>query len=606
MAADLDGDCNLDLASANFDGDDLTVFFQTAAGSFDPIPLVLGGSPTTEGPFFLAAADLDGDGDLDLASANFEGHDLTIFFQDGPRSFDPSPLVLGDSMTTVNPYSVAAADLDGDGDQDLVSTNVGSHDLTVFFQSGPRSFDPSPLVLGGLPTTIAPVSVVATDFDGDGDQDLASANFDGHDLTVFFQSSPGDFAPSPLVLGGDSTINAPAALLVADLDGDGGQDLVSADEGGDDLRVFLQHSLVSFAPSPLLLGGSLTTEGLAALSAADLDGDGDLDLASANQFSDNLALFFQGSPGSFDPSPRVVGGLPATDGPRSVAAADLDGDGDQDLVSANFGKDDLTIFLQSEPATFESSPIVLGDTPTREGPVSVAATDLDGDLDLVAANSDGDDLTVFFQDGPGDYEPPFDLGDPTTTKGPACVTAADLDVDGDRDLVSANFDGDDLTVFFQEGPRSFAPLVLGGSLTTKGPRSVAAADLDVDGDPDLVSANSEGDDLTVFFQEGPRSFAPLALGGSPTTKGPRSVAAADLDGDGDLDLVAANLVGQDLTVFLQRWPRSFAPNPLVLGDSSTTGAPLFVAAPDLDGDGDLDLAAADQLEGNLVLFWGGR
>jgi hypothetical protein len=81
---------------------------------------------------------------------------------------------------------VTAADLDGDGDQDIVSANEFSGNLTAFFQLSPGSFADAPLTLGGATTTTEPTSIATADLDGDGDQDLVSANSGGHNLTVFF------------------------------------------------------------------------------------------------------------------------------------------------------------------------------------------------------------------------------------------------------------------------------------------------------------------------------------------------------------------------------------------------------------------------------------
>ncbi len=255
-------------------------------------------------------------------------------------SLDMEPLVLGSFSITDFPVSVAAADLDCDGDHDLVSANQVGGNLTIFFQSSPGSFDPSPLALGGPSSTSAPNSVAAADLDGDGDQDLVSANQLGSNLTIFFQTSPGSFDQSSLALGSPSTTNGPFSVAADDLDRDGGLDLVSANFFRSNLKVFFQSSLGGFDPGPRLP----TTNKPSFVVAADLDVDGDQDLVSANYNGNNLNAFFQSSPGSFDPSPLALGGRSTTFVPISVAAADLDADGDQDLVSANHDGDNLTVF----------------------------------------------------------------------------------------------------------------------------------------------------------------------------------------------------------------------------------------------------------------------
>src|SRR5262249_22327212 len=158
------------------------------------------------------------------------------------------------------------------------------------------------------------------------------ANELGNNLTVFFQGSPGRFRRTPFTLGGPGATDAPVSVAAADLDGDGDQDLVSANRiPSNNLTFFLQLSPGTFSPDPLTLGDLGTTREPRAVAGADLDGDGDLDLVSANQTGNNLTVFFQ-LPGGTFAAPLTLGGFATTSGPHAVAAADLDGDGDLDLV----------------------------------------------------------------------------------------------------------------------------------------------------------------------------------------------------------------------------------------------------------------------------------
>jgi hypothetical protein len=123
-AGDLDGDGDIDLARSTSGPGSSAIFLQEAPGLFRGMPVPLGG-------FDISAADLDADGDLDLASANLANNQLMLLLQEAPGIYSSTPLLLGNTKITPEPDSVAAADLDGDGEVDLVSTNENS--LTVFF-----------------------------------------------------------------------------------------------------------------------------------------------------------------------------------------------------------------------------------------------------------------------------------------------------------------------------------------------------------------------------------------------------------------------------------------------------------------------------------------
>jgi hypothetical protein len=437
------------------------------------------------------------------------------------------------------------------------------------------------------------------DIDADGDLDLIrTAGLSGW-VVVLPQLLPGRFAEAPFVLGDRGNTGDARAVAIVDLDGNGDLDLVRSGNGG--LSVHLQPF---HGPSgAAVVVGRGTQSRPRSVAAGDLDGDGDLDLVSANEFGHNLTAFLQGNPGSFGTDPLVIGGIESTPFVRSVAAVDLDGDGDLDLASMT-ESGGLVVFDQTAPQSFADVPLIIETGPGLSA--EVADLDGDGDQDLVATTDAG--LQVFSQLSPGSFAVPSSvLGH--SAGWPGRVAAADLDADGDLDLVTQNDEFDHLTVSFQDSPGNFGavPLILGGAGMV-GPLSVGAGDLDGDGDLDLASANGESGNLTVFFQSSPGSFAtlPLVVGGPGTTVLPFSLALSDLDGDGDQDLVSANVGSNDLTVFLQLAPGTFGTTPLALGLPDTTVVPVWVVAADLDGDGDQDLASANQDGNSLALFFGGR
>ena len=610
---DFDSDGDLDLVSANDGSGTVTALLQRSAGQFDPVPLDLGGYSGG-----VAAADLDSDGAFDLVSLR---GNLTTFFQRSPGTFIPH-------LIGTETFVVAPADLDSDGDCDLVT--AGADSLAISWQRSPGGFDSQALVLGGFPITELPLSVACADLDSDSDLDIVSANVISRNLTAFFQRSAGIFDPEPLDLLGASTSLVWFFVAVADLDSDGSTDLVyPTNFGSHNLNVQLQHSPGTFDPTPLVLGGFPPSDRPSCIAATDLDSDGQIDLVSTNLgdtrsgSGNNLTIFWHSQPGSFNSTPLVLGGPDVTDGPLSVAAADLDADGDLDLVSANEGGDDLTVFSQMSPGTFEQIPLGLGDPLTTDGPVSVIAADLDSDgaLDVVSANRGNHELAIFFQGFSSAFEMDSIVLD--GPGGPDSVAAADFDLDGDLDLVSTS--NDNLVVVFQNGQRAWSPvpLVLGAPGIMRGPTSVAAADLDADGNLDLVSTNTSGTfangNVTVFFQDATGSFAsrPLEIT-DIAIAGPRSVVAADFDLDGQLDLASANSGffggNEGLVIFFQSAPRRFRPNPVRLRTAATSRLPVSIAAADLDLDGELDLVSANSgiFDGissfgdNLTVFWSGR
>lgn len=331
------------------------------------------------------------------------------------------------------------------------------------------------------------------------------------------------------------TLDAPQDVAVGDLDGDGDMDMVTANFTNDNVSVFMNTGPIIFAPSV----SYNAHDGPRSVALGDLDGDGDLDIAVANELSDNVSVLLNNGSGTF--APRV--NYNAGNGPLTVAIGDLDGDGDLDLTTANVNSNNVSVLLNSGGGTF--TPRV--DHPVGNGPASVALGDLDsdGDVDVVAANYNVNTISVLFNTGAATFSAPIDF---FTISNPRGVALGDLDGDGDLDVVTANDTcNGSITVMRNDGIGIFGSRVDYTGMPCS-PQSVALTDLDEDGDLDAVTASSNGSSnmVSVFRNTGTGAFGPrvdLNAASSPV-----SVKTGDRDGDGDLDLFVVNAGSDSVSV----------------------------------------------------------
>jgi uncharacterized repeat protein (TIGR01451 family) len=359
--------------------------------------------------------------------------------------FTPAP---GSPLPVGNvPWPVEIGDLNHDGVADLVATNFGDNTVSVKLGDGGATYHEA----GGspIPLSCSPNAVNLGDLDRDGIPDLATGdicNYPGgiDQITVLLGNGDGTFhaAPfPPLKLG--AGVYAPCTIQLVDLNGDGRLDLVTADWQTDDVSVFLQNSSGPFgftqAPGSPFFPGTSPFE----VTVGDFDGDGIPDLATANDGDDAVAVFHGNGDGTFAPmsgSPIAVGSHP-----EGVRVGDVDGDGRLDLAVANYGSSDVSLLLGNGNGTFHAA-----GPPTAvsgSNPYMVAIADLNGDgrPDLATSNYASNDVSVLFGNGDGTFAEasasPFGVG-----SGPYWVDVGDLDEDGRPDLVTSNFNSANLTI----------------------------------------------------------------------------------------------------------------------------------------------------------------
>ncbi len=338
-----------------------------------------------------------------------------------------------------------------------------------------------------------PYSVAIADFNGDGRPDLVTANADSDSVTVLLQTTGGSFAPSPT--GPFETGNDPTSVAVGDINDDTNPDLVTANALADTVTVLLGDGTGAFteaAQGPIDVGG----DGPTTVVIGDLGGDTKLDLAVANADSDNVAVLIQDSAGSF--SGTSGSPYPAGNHPNAVALGDLNGDGKLDLATSNASDNSITVLFRGPGAGFASapgSPYNAGRYPTA---VAIGNVDFNPSPDLVVANSESDNLTILLGDGSGALTPAPGSPVSVSGNGPVSVGIGDLNSDGRTELATANGFSNNVSVLIGDNSGSFTQA--GGSPFSAGstPFSIAIGDLGGDGMQDLVTANANSDDVTVL------------------------------------------------------------------------------------------------------------
>src|SRR5882672_1539931 len=281
----------------------------------------------------------------------------------------------------------------------------------------------------------------------------------------------------------------------------------------------------------------------ASVIAADFNGDGKLDLAAANSNSNTVSILLGKGDGSFGPKTDFV----TSAGPRAVTAGDFNGDGKLDLAVANHDSNTASVLLGKGDGTFGTKT----DFATGALPVFIAAGDFNGDgkLDLAVANHDPNTASVLLGKGDGTFGPKTDFA---TGFVPMSLTTAVFNLNHNLDVATANSSANTASVLLCKGDGTFDPKTDLG--TDTGPISVTAADFNGDGKADLLTGNigyyyGYFPTVSLFRGNGNGTFGPRA--DFPTGSTPVSVATGDFNGDGNLDVATANDFENTVSVLLR-------------------------------------------------------
>ncbi len=312
----------------------------------------------------------------------------------------------------------------------------------------------------------------------------------------------------------------------ADLDGDGDLDIVSAENSDKEVIWYENLGNGTFSGEQII---SSTADGAWSVLAVDLDGDGDLDILSAEMRDHEVVWYENLGSGSFG-SGTVISSTAS--GTRGIHAADIDGDGDLDVFSAQNLDDEVVWNENLGGGVFGPDQIL---SSNADGTRSVFTADLDGDgnLDVVSASPNDDKIAWYKNLGSGRFSGEIVIS--ATADGAIEVFSIDMDGDGDMDLISGSYVDNTVAWYENDGDASFTKHII--SNTANGAHPVFAIDIDDDGDIDVLSGAYHGDEVLLYENDGNENFTEYVI--SSTADGINSVYSADVDGDGDLDILSA-------------------------------------------------------------------
>jgi hypothetical protein len=530
---DFNGDGHLDVVTAdNLDGT-LSVLLGNGDGTFGQGQTIQLGASTY--PTAVAVADVNGDGIPDLAVTESGTNAVEVLLGTGDGTFQQTTPIPVDQGADY-PFGITAADLTGDGSNDLVVTNVVSGTVTVLLNKGDGTFQ-TPRTFG---VGSQPVAVVAGNFTGHGHVDLAVANYASNTISVLAGDGQGNFQlASTLAVG----VN-PYALAAGDF-GNGHTDLVTANSGSGDLSVLLNGGNGTFQPAHAYAAGSVP----AGLLVGDFNGDGKQDVAAVNYFPGEVYVLDGNGNGTFQDA-QPLGIFGPADQFSAVAAGDFTGNGRTDLALANVGLNSATVLLGNGDGTF--SPPGAFSNQFRVRPI-LADLNGDGIPDAVTVTQNGD---ILFRagrgvpPGPGQVEQfaaPVVLNPGNPANDVALVTDTGPGGQAVNRLAALDRTGNAITFYsFNAAGGGFTATP--GPAVQPGAVHIASADLNGDGRGDLVVSNGAAGTVSVLTANADGSFSTYTT--PPLGNGPSDITLADVSGGRYPDVVVTNQLSGDVSVLL--------------------------------------------------------
>jgi hypothetical protein len=502
--------------------------------------------PLEPGPDSIVTGDWDHNGTTDLAVLNSDAGTVSTLSGNGNATFTPSdtpiPLVL--PHANIGGVSIVALDFNGDGNLDLIADSVSTNSLYMLLGNSDGTFQTSQQIAGDgnntdeptqrYPVAGGPAYLAVGDFNRDGKPDVAVTEYQGGAVALLLNNT----LPTPEP-GGDS-FGAPSAMT--NMNGNMADSIAVADfnhDGYPDTAItYLEDNVVR-----VLLHGNTGAVAVYPVGnqpydvvSGDLNKDGYADLVVVNDFLNSANGTVSVLINKADGSGTFKPAVNYTVGrlPYQAAIGDLNGDGIPDLAVSDYGPGTISILYGSANGTFAAGPtLTVGSGETNPYGIAIGDFARNGHPSIAVTANETKTLYVFPNNGNGTFGTPYTYSTDST---PAALLVGDFNRDGKLDIVTGNSTANDISFFAGNGDGTFQPGVISASLNF--PISIAAGDVNGDGILDIVGVSPNEEQVVVTPGKGDGTFSqPVEFAAGQQ---PWALALGDFNNDGKLDIATAN------------------------------------------------------------------
>ncbi|CAF1255225.1 unnamed protein product, partial [Adineta ricciae] len=473
---DLNNDNRLDIVVANSATDSAGVFLGHGDGTFEPQMMFNVGENTHPQSVFVG--DLDKDNRTDVATANTNGDSITVLFGFENTSFASTATY--QLRPGGAPYELAVADFNEDNIWDIVTVNKGTENIAIFFGYKYMTFKSQQTYSSQY--SQRPSSMAIHDLNGDTYLDIATTFAASGSVGILFGNGSGTFGE--LIMYSVGVNSYPYECIVTDVNNDNKTDIVVANAGSDTIGVLLGYGNGSFAPVLLFSTGNDSQPYGAA--AGDFNNDYIIDIVVANYRGNNVGVLLGFGNGSF--GPVVTYSTNDGSRPQSVAVGDFNNDSRLDIAVANYRLDNMATLLGNGNGTFQNAVFYSAGYLSMPTFIIVNDYNNDNISDVAVSNKNNDAIGILYGYGNGTFAPvmTYSTGDGSS---PESIRSGDFDNDRRTDIAVTCPGTNSMVVLYGSNNKRFllGPSVSTGSKS--GPISLAIGDLDNNGRLDVATAN---------------------------------------------------------------------------------------------------------------------